>query len=159
MCSSCFSLPPISRKKFWIDLAWRFCSEPGFGTCGSKFRENRPLFIGVLVTCCREQGVLPVLSIIGLQITTYTKKSKRERILTWRTQARVILITMPGLGRRKSGYGLGWPLGSSCWADGCTGPVSGLVQEKKGKEGNRKWIGWRIWPERVLGLKKILYIF
>jgi hypothetical protein len=33
------------------------------------------------------------------------------------------------------------------------------VREKKRKEeGNNKWAGWRMWPERVLGLKKNIYI-
>jgi hypothetical protein len=66
---------------------------------------------------------------------------------------------MPGSGWRKSGYKLGWPMGS-CWADDDAGPMSGPVREKKRKEeGNRKWFGWRIWPKRVLGLKKKSFIF
>jgi hypothetical protein len=50
-----------------------------------KFRENRPLFIGLLIPCHREQGALPVLTISRLQIIAYTKKSKRGRILTRRS--------------------------------------------------------------------------
>jgi hypothetical protein len=56
----------------------RFYKKLGFGSCGSKFQENRPLFIGLLVPCHREQGVLPNLSIRGPQIATYNEKSKKR---------------------------------------------------------------------------------
>jgi hypothetical protein len=60
----------------------RFYKKLGFGSCGSKLEENRPLFIGLLVPCHREQGVLPNLSIRGPQIATYNEKSKKKgRIL------------------------------------------------------------------------------
>jgi hypothetical protein len=67
-------LASIFSKKRRIDLVQRFCKKLGFGSCGSKFKENRPLFIGLLVPCRREEGVLPDLSIRGLQIATYSEK-------------------------------------------------------------------------------------
>jgi hypothetical protein len=54
----------------------------GFCSRGLKFRENRLLFIWLFVPYHREQGVLPILSISGLQITTYSEKSKGGGILT-----------------------------------------------------------------------------
>jgi hypothetical protein len=45
-----------------IDLARGFCSVLGFGSCRSKFKENRPLFIGLLVWTRRGFRVLQFLS-------------------------------------------------------------------------------------------------
>jgi hypothetical protein len=58
-------LPPTTPEKRWIDLARRFCSKIGFGSCGSKSEENMPLFIGVLV---RNRSARRVLTdfILGL---------------------------------------------------------------------------------------------
>jgi hypothetical protein len=49
-------LAPISPKRWQIDLVQGFCSMLGFGSSRLKFGENRPLFIGLLVSCRRAQG-------------------------------------------------------------------------------------------------------
>jgi hypothetical protein len=46
-----------------INLAQSSCSALGFGFCGSKFKENRLLFIGLLEWTRRQLGVLKFLSI------------------------------------------------------------------------------------------------
>jgi hypothetical protein len=51
-------LPPTPPEKRQIGLAWRFCSKLGFGSCGLKSGENRPLFIGALVPSHSARRVL-----------------------------------------------------------------------------------------------------
>jgi hypothetical protein len=60
------SPPPRAPCGFNCFRRWQICREKrvlGFGSCGSKFGENRPLFIGLLVWTRRGLGVLQFLSI------------------------------------------------------------------------------------------------
>jgi hypothetical protein len=57
----------MKRNSWWL----------GFDLCGLKFGDNRPLYIGLLVPRHRAHGVLPILSLIGLDLAIFGKKLKR----------------------------------------------------------------------------------
>jgi hypothetical protein len=46
-------------------------------SCKQKFKEFRPLYIGLLVPRCRAHGVLLVLSLIRLDLAIFGEKLKR----------------------------------------------------------------------------------
>jgi hypothetical protein len=147
----------------------KFTRRLGFTTCGSKFVETRSLFIGILVPCRREQGVPPVLFISGLQIATYSEKSKRGRILTWgigaRVRVRVNPLTRVGSGRARQltyartlchvGGGGDWaavgccqasPNGCMRWEKGKKTRLHGRMEKEKG-ERREEWVRKRKWEE------------
>jgi hypothetical protein len=89
----------------------------GFGSCRSKFRENMPLFVGLLVPCHREQGVLPILSIGGLQIAKL-----RDRIMGKDSATKNLNPFLVDPGRVSPCPGSGKEIGFSEGLLGHTGP-------------------------------------
>jgi hypothetical protein len=69
--------------QWWIYLAWSSCSVLGFGSCGSKFGENRSLFIGLLVWTRRGLGVLQFLSINRTLIRLHLEDFWKETNSGW----------------------------------------------------------------------------
>jgi hypothetical protein len=63
----------------WIDLARSFCSALGFGSCGSKFKGNRLLFIGLSALARRGCEVLPFLSLNQTQTWLWWKDLERGK--------------------------------------------------------------------------------
>jgi hypothetical protein len=71
-------LPPSPPENQWIDLARRFCSKLGFVSCRSKYEENMPLFIGVLVPNRSARGVLTDFILGLIQNRVGWRESKWE---------------------------------------------------------------------------------